>query len=262
MKFSKPVRFVPQVSLAALALLVSVSVVTASTPSLRILALEFIQVFQRTRSDQVGPQNVLEADQAQPLSEEMIQEAERRVRTTTTVSEMEAERGFDLKEPTYLPSGFELQEVGSPYPEVVAINYENSQTGDRLFVTQQRLDGDSPVVGPIVLIPSAAEREDYNFSIMWSDRPLFDDDPALAGGSPIGASAKTTPIQIGNVVGEYVEGTWQEVVASNGVMQGMQWVQDTNFRQVQWQEGEILFQVFSPNAMSQEELTEIARGLR
>ncbi|MBD2102675.1 hypothetical protein [Leptolyngbya sp. FACHB-261] len=262
MKLTQPFRSVRQVSLVSLALLVITSVVTISTPSLRTLALEFIQVFQHTRSDQVGQQDMSEENQPSPLAEDELQATEKQMRTTNTISEMEAERGFALREPTFVPDGFELKEIVSPFPEVVSSNYKNPQTDSQFIVTQQRLNGGSPVVGPIVLTSPATENDETQFSIMWAKKPLFDDDPALASGSPIGASAKTKPIQIGEITGEYVEGTWKDITSPNGVIQGMQWIQDTNFRQVQWREGDILFQVVTPKGMSEEELVAIARSLR
>jgi hypothetical protein len=220
MRLTYSLRTVQHISLAALALVVITSVITISTPSLRILALEFIQVLQRTRSDQVGQPDSL-GQQPRQLTEAEIAALQAEMRQTATVAEMEAERSFELKEPTFIPDGFELKEVVSPFAEIVALNYRNAQTDARFIVTQQRLTSAIPIVGPITLAPSSSNEGESQISIMWSKEPVFDDDPALAGGSPVGASATTEPIQIGNVVGEYVEGTWSEIISPNGSIQGM-----------------------------------------
>ncbi|MBE9159412.1 hypothetical protein IQ265_21645 [Nodosilinea sp. LEGE 06152] len=263
MRLTNPFRSAQQ-SLVTLALLV-VAVATIATPLGRSLALEFIHVFNQTRSDQVGQQD--NSPNAQPRSltpselAALQAEVEAEIRETTTVAEMEAERGIELKEPSFIPDGFELKEVVSPFSEIVALNYRNTQTNARFIVTQQRLTANgSPIVGPITL--AASSESDSQISLMWSKEPILDDDPALAGGSPIGASAETEPIRVGSVLGEYVEGTWAEVISPDGGIQGMQWTDDTNFRQIQWREGEVLFQVVTPNAMDQEELAAIARSLR
>lgn len=256
-------RFRPSQQLSvAVGLLVILSVAIISTPSLSTFAREFFQAFQRTKSDQVGSQNNSGNAQSPALFKEKLEAAQKEFRTTATVREMETQRGFALKEPQYVPTDFVLKEVLSPFAEVVSLNYENPHSNTRLIVTQQRLNGEAPVVGPIALTPTKADGNEHRISILWAKEPLFDGEPALTRGSPVGASAKIESVQIGNTTGEYVEGAWEGIFSPNTSMEGMRWTQNSNFRQIQWREGNMLFQVVTPDALSKKELVAVANSMQ
>jgi hypothetical protein len=186
---------------------------------------------------------------------------------------MEIERGFDLKEPTYLPTGFILQDVGSAYGNLVILPYENPQTKALILIAQQRLDGE-PLFGPIFFATkegfsapeagSTSKEQKSRVMLSWSKKPIISkQEPALQqpGKSPVGASAKIELVQIGNWTGQYVEGGW-EPIFHQGSLDGMRWDQNPQARQIQWQEGDMLFQICTPSGVSRDELLAIARSMQ
>jgi hypothetical protein len=256
---SRPIH---RFSIAAMALLAISSVVVVSTPSLRSLAQTIFEHFIRTSSDSItstgGTPKVV------PDTAKQRRQIEQEFRNTKTVREMEKERGFDVKEPTYLPTGFVLQDVGSPYPNLVVLPYENPQTKALILIAQQRLDGE-PLFGPIFFAPTGSTAKGKSVTWLWSKKPIISQqEPALQkpGKSPVGASAKIELIQIGNRTGQYVEGAWEPISHQEGSIDGMRWDQNPQARQIQWQEGDMLFQITTPSGASRDELLAIARSMQ
>jgi hypothetical protein len=256
---SRPIH---RFSIAAMALLAISSVVVVSTPSLRSLAETIFEHFIRTSSDSItstGRTPKVVSDTAKER-----RQIEQEFRNTKTVREMEKERGFDVKEPTYLPPGFVLQDVGSPYPNLVGLPYENPQTKALILIAQQRLDGE-PLFGPIFFAPTGSTAKGKSVTWLWSKKPIISQqEPALQkpGKSPVGASAKIELIQIGNRTGQYVEGAWEAISHQEGSIDGMRWDPNPQARQIQWQEGDMLFQITTPSGVSRDELVAIARSMQ
>ncbi|MBD0301690.1 MAG: hypothetical protein ICV85_05785, partial [Tolypothrix sp. T3-bin4] len=271
---SRPIH---RFSIAAMALLAISSVVVVSTPSLRSLAQAIFENFSHTSSDQVGTTET-RTGKRPPLTEEQkrtmreVKMVERKMqmeqRTTTTVREMEIERGFDLKEPTFIPTGYVFdKKVGSPFPHVVGFGYKNSQNNAKIVISQKRLDGEK-VIGPTLEMPLAKYKsKGITMSIGWfppQPKTLFGSkDPALqqVDKSPVGASAKIESVQIGNLTGEYVEGAWESIVDQDAIS-GMRWNQNAPLRQIQWKSGNVLFQIATTNQLSRDELVAIARSMK
>lgn len=268
---SRPIH---RFSIAAMALLAISSVVVVSTPSLRSLAQTIFEHFIRTSSDSItstGRTPKVVSDTAKQRRQ--IEQVEQEFRNTKTIREMEIERGFDLKEPTYLPTGFILQDVGSAYGNLVILPYENPQTKALILIAQQRLDGE-PLFGPIFFATkegfsapeagSTSKEQKSRVMLSWSKKPIISKlEPALQqpGKSPVGASAKIELVQIGNWTGQYVEGGW-EPIFHQGSLDGMRWDQNPQARQIQWQEGDMLFQICTPSGVSRDELLAIARSMQ
>jgi hypothetical protein len=255
-----PSRQIHRFSLAAMALLAISSVFVISSPSLRSLAQVIFEHFSRASSDRVGTTTIREADK------DVQKEFRNTIRHTNTVREMEIERGFDLKEPTTLPGGFVLQGVDSAYANLVILPYENSQTKALILIAQQRLDGE-PLFGPIFFAPEAGSTSKGRktpLMLTWSKKSLISkQEPALQqpGKSPVGASAKIELVQIGNWTGQYVEGGW-EPIFNQGSIDRMRWNQNNQARQIQWQEGNMLFQICTPSGVSRNELLAIANSMK
>jgi hypothetical protein len=271
---SRPIH---RFSIAAMALLAISSVVVVSTPSLRSLAQAIFENFTHTSSDQIGTTEA-RTGKRPPLTEEQkrtmreVKMVERKMqmeqRTTTTVREMEIERGFDLKEPTFIPTGYVFdKEVGSLSPDVVVFSYGNSQKNARIIISEKRLDGEK-VIGPI-LQTSLEKYKSKSGGVSISFFPpqpktLFGSkDPALqqVDKSPVGASAKIESVQIGNLTGEYVEGGWEPIYHQDS-MDGMRWNQNAPLRQIQWKSGNVLFHIATTNQLSRDELLAIARSMK
>lgn len=278
-KSFSPYRRFRRFTFAAIVLLSVSSVVVVSTPSLRSLAQSIFENFIRTNNDMVGNKPVKNTEKRPPLTEKQkqnMQEVEKvnqrmeaGLRTTSTVAEMEAERGFDLKEPTFIPAGYVLvEQVTSPFPDIVMLTYNNPQNKTGITVTQKRLDGEE-IIGPILQEMSSEEyksKADKSRIIFYPPQPntLFGSkDPALqqVDKSPVGASAKIKPVQIGQFTGEYVEGAWDSIDYQN-TNYGMKWNQNAPLRQIQWKEGNMLYQIASTNKVSRDELAAIARSMK
>lgn len=256
-----PSRQLQRFSLAAMFVLAISSVLVISSPALRSLALAIFEHFSRTSSDSIT--STVRTTTVAPDTAKERQKIEDQFRTTKTVREMERERGFDLKEPTALPTDFVLESVGSPYANIVILPYENPQTKALILISQQRLGGE-PIFGPIFFAPTGSTSKGKSVSWLWSEKPIISkQEPALQqpGKSPVGASAKIELIQIGNWTGQYVEGAW-EPIEHQGSIDGMRWDPNPQARQIQWQEGDMLFQICTPSGVSRDELVAIARSMR
>ncbi|MEM9922952.1 MAG: hypothetical protein AAF915_04250 [Cyanobacteria bacterium P01_D01_bin.50] len=273
-----PSRRFRRFSFAAIVLLSISSVVIASTPSLRSFAQSIFENFIRTDSDMVGNKPTKNTGKRPPLTEKQKQdmkevekvnqrmEVERR--TTSTIAEMEAERGYDLKEPAFIPAGYVLhKEVESIFSDMVMFGYKNPQNNSRIAINQKRLGGEK-IIGPILQMPSEEYKSKSRMSILWfplkQRYTVFGSkDPALqqVDKSPVGASAKIELVQIGQFTGEYVEGAWDSI-DYQGSLHGMKWNQNAPLRQIQWKEGNMLYQIASTNELSRDELVAIARSMK
>ena len=173
---SRPLR---RFSVATIFLLIISSVVVASTPALRSFAQSIFDNFTRIDSDIIGNKPPSSKQKNRPITEKERQKLEQKLkqkfegqqRTSTTIAEMEKERGYDLKEPTFIPAGYVLgDEIESPLTDLVISYYKNPQNNTKIAITQKRLDGEK-IIGPTVFIASEKEESDgYRFSLFYQPR--------------------------------------------------------------------------------------------
>ena len=163
-----------------------------------------------------------------------------------TVSEAEAQAGFDVLEPAYLPPYFTFRGAAyDPDRRVVTLvyKYDGGLGRDRvgIYIGQQRLS-------------------DY--------------DPRACPSCQIGPSAVVQTVRIGNVTGEYVGGAWRGPQATSmpgaSATPEMVWDPTPFFRTVGWQEEEMRFTVQGigpaadgelPGNLSKDTLVEIATSM-
>ena len=247
----------------------------------RQLRLESIfENFIRTNSDMVGSKTLENPVKRPPLTEKQKQDREELKKLqkkwenqqlkTSTVAEMEAKIGYDLKEPAFIPTGYVSDdEIRSLFLDVVMLGYKNHQNNARILITQKRLDG-KKIIGPILQTPS----EKYNLkgnrisTFFFPPQPntLYGSkDPALqqVDKAPVGVSAKIESVQIGQFTGEYVEGAWDSIYSQDGSStSGMEWNQNAPLRQLQWKEGNMLYHIASTNELDRDELVAIANSMK
>lgn len=257
-----PSSTIRRFSFAAIVLLSISSVVVASTPALRSFAQSIFENFTRIDSDIIGNKPASSTHKNRPITEKerqkleqkLKQKFERQQRTSSTLAEMEKERGYDLKEPTFIPAGYVLdEEIESPLTDLVISYYKNPQNNAEIAITQKRLDGEK-IIGPTVFIASEKQESNgYRFSLFYQpEQPyMLSNNP---GSQPIGASAKIESLSIGSSTAEYVEGAWDWDM-------GMQWNQNAPLRQLQWKEGNMLYHIASTNELSRGELVAIANSM-
>ena len=142
-----------------------------------------------------------------------------------TVQEAETLAGFDVLEPSYLPAGYTLEGVAYDLSaQKVAMKYISQESGGSIIIYQQRGD--------------------------------FVSDPAV--------QAYVTPVPIGDVEAEYVQGAW---IYDTPETTTPRWDASADFYSLTWQKDEF---VFSINFLGGEtippiqlhELVAIAEGLK
>lgn len=187
---------------AAAAALVIVAAVTLAVPPLRSFAQELLDVlFNRAASDtEVFETPVVLQMQTTPIAATFQVE-----RPSLTVEEVEAQAGFDVLVPAYLPSGYTLEDVY--YDE-----------GGKLVSQFYNHDG----IG-------------FNIVQMQAE---------AAEPMEVGATAEIIEVQIGDVTGQYVEGFWTLDSTRDGEtvqLEGQSWNSDFPFSQLRWQVGDTVF---------------------
>jgi hypothetical protein len=80
----------------------------------------------------------------------------------------------------------------------------------------------------------------------------------------VGASAEIVLVEIQGIEGEYVEGVWKSVSPTES-----EWINDSVFRRVRWQDGDYFYEIISAGGspgsrgyLDQEDLIEFAEGFR
>jgi len=225
---SQPARWAG-VTLAILVLLVGV---TLATPALRAMAAELLG-FVNAESDTmektitfVGPP---------PL--------------TGAVAAVEAQAGFDVREPTYLPSGFV---------------FNRAQYSDwKSTILQYQRPNDPPNQGAGIDLAIDVAQWRYD-----PDAEQF----------AVGASANIENVSINGFAGQYVKGMWvpaPEPCDERCVVEGpppapgdteqlrFSWNADVSIQVVRWQEGDMVYQVLaSGDEFTKDEVLKIAQSLR
>ncbi len=195
-RFSNLGRFI-----AAAAALLIVVTLTLAVPPLRSFAQEMLDLlFNRAASDnEVFETPVVVQLQTTPTV------TFHEPRPALTVEQVEAQAGFDVLVPAYVPAGYELQDVY--YDEggkLVSQFYMRNGLGFNLVQMQAQ-----------------------------SAEPL-----------EVGASAEIIEVTIGDVVGQYVEGNWTVTSTRDGdtvTFAGQTWDSDFPFSQMRWQVGDSVF---------------------
>lgn len=211
------------IAAAALALAV---LLTLTVPPLRSLAHDlFALLFNRASSDtQVfATPIVLQVIQATPVSEAVFA-------PSLTVEQVEAQAGFDVHTPAYLPPGYTLVNASyDPTAHLVSLLYSKDGVGLNIVQT-----------------------------------------PAIyAEPLDVGASAAIIPMQIGETTGQFVKGYWRPNTTSDGnsvSIEGQTWDPDLPFQQLRWQDDDRVYwmmDVFGQNdTLGLDEWKAIAESMR
>jgi len=133
--------------------------------------------------------------------------------TLTDVTTVETEAGFHIAQPQSIPAGYAFSGVG--YTEsrhAVSLVYE--RPGAELSITQQPVE--------------------------YAEFGLLTD-----GASGIGPDAPIASVQIGDVVGEYVAGTWIMTSENQAV-----WQANAPSQRLRWQEGGMIYEILANGGSS------------
>lgn len=225
-------RWVPVLSLLAV---VSVAGTVFVTPPLRALAQEMLAWVVRTPSDTMMNQE-LAATAQQPSLENL--------RHGLSQAEAEQLAGFKLWKLRAIPEGHHFREAFYlPAEQTVASSYV---VGDHPGVNPQALSGFALMQQPVAQAASG--------------KNVF----------PIGSSAAIETVQIGDVMGQYVEGGWGG--ANSDPETPMQWYPAPGERTLRWQRGEWVFTLAAhdvgeavaggnPPSITREQMIDIAAHL-
>jgi hypothetical protein len=212
-------------TLTAVAALLIVAAVTLAVPPLRSFAQELLDVlFNRAASDtEVFETPVVIQLQATPTVLQVEQ-------PSLTVEQVEAQSGFDVLVPAYVPPGYLLEDV--------------------------YYDGLGKLVSQFYI------REGVGLNIV--QMKAEDAEPM-----EVGATAEIIDVQIGDVTGQYVEGGWALSSTSDGEtvqFEGREWDSDYPFSQLRWQVGDTVFWMMTAlgqkNELPLREWQAIAESLR
>ncbi|MDX1992554.1 MAG: hypothetical protein SF029_09195 [bacterium] len=123
-------------------------------------------------------------------------------------AQVEALAGFTLKQPSSIPSGYTFGGAGyTASRHAASLFYQ--RPGAELLITQQ---------------PAA-----------YAEYGLLTD-----GDSGIGPDAPIEQVTIGNVLGEYVAGTWVMSSDNQAV-----WLPDASVQRLRWQEGDMIYEILA-----------------
>lgn len=230
MKRSRRMRWAGAMA-AVLALLIGV---TLSVPSLRATAAELLG-FANEKSDTTEKTVTFVGPPALQGS----------------VAAVEAQAGFHVREPTYLPSGFVFNKA----------MYSQYSDGKRSLV-QYQSSGGQPAQRSMGIVIEAAQ---------WRYDPH-------AKQIAVGASANIENVSINGFAGQYVKGMWvpapgtcdqgcgiEKPTPAPGDTENMrfQWNADVSIYVVRWQEGDMVYQVLaSGDQFTKDEVLKIAQSLR
>jgi hypothetical protein len=189
------------------------------TPQGRALAQEFLQFFSRAETDTLPAQS----EQLLPVSSEP--DPASILDANLEVLDVQEQAGFDVLEPAFLPQVLTFSGASiEPEHHIVRIFYREVETNGLVL-----------------------RQESYQTS----------DDCELCG--VVGDSAVIETVQIGNSMGEYVEGVW------NLTDEGQVWVSDPYLKTMRWQANGLAFELMfmgSPDSVTREDMIAIAESLK
>jgi hypothetical protein len=202
---------------AGLLVMLLVAGVVFVTPPLRALAQEVLHLITRERTN-VVPQQQWDVDRS--LFETMQRDL--------TLAQAEQLAGFDVWVPSNLPEAYRLQRVG--YLPTVHIVMTMYSTDDNFVLESDELPW-------LTLIQEPAANA------------------ATLDMVRVGSTAPIETVQIGDVKGQYVSGSWM-LFQDSGY-----WIGDDSHRILRWQQGEQVFTLEvsgDSNAFSREQMIELA----
>jgi hypothetical protein len=226
-KFAKGLqntRMLPFALVVSLFVIGSV-VILLATPQGRAWAQSILQFFTRAQSDalpvqtwQLTPQPTLALSTNSPDPANILE-------AKLSVKEVEAQSGFEVKEPSWLPEHLSL----------VGATYDPQRSMVRIFY---RLEESSGLV---------LKEEFY---------ARFD---TCALCNQVGASASIETVQVGDEIGEYVQGVWK--LTENGPI----WENDPYLQTLRWQTAGIAYELQymgPPEVLTKEVMVSIANSLK
>jgi len=202
-------------------LLVAGIMLPLATPGGRALAQESLYFFTRAESDWLS----VSAWQLTPVPETTTPEQRSIIDSADyTVSEVEEALGFDVLEPTWLPAVLSFE----------GANFDAENNIALLFY-----------------------RYRDTYGMVLSEEPFAAvDDCELC--DLFGASAAIETVPVGDVSGEYVEGTW--IVHDSEAV----WKSNPYFKRLRWRANGMAFQIFymgPPDSVTQADMIAVAESL-
>lgn len=221
----KPIdsRRIPRAAFVMLILVVLVSLAFV-TPQGRAFAQNILQFFVRADQDRYP----LQAWQMTPPAQTSLESPFK-----LSVQEAETLAGYDVFSPIEPPSGMIF--VGASYDEkyhIVAQAFGQNSDFIELSLWQQ----------PLEYYQSCGDISHRCDNML--------------GGNLIGASADIQTVQIGDVMGEYVEGVW-ELTATGPV-----WRDDPFLKTLRWQKNDMAFELISGLELEKDGLVAIAESIK
>ncbi len=215
---------VPRVAFALFAVIAFFALALA-TPQGRSFAQEILQFFTRAESDSIP----LDPSKLPPPPDETTEEPNNIYDANRTVSEVEAVVGFDVLEPTWLPDELTFRGANfDPENKIAYLFYD-------LYYNYEKVEGNG-----FTLWEAPVQTPDCEFCKL------------------VGASANVEVVQIGNVLGEYVEGVWK----LNGTE--AVWEPDPYLKTMRWQMNGMAFELRFmglPDLVTKKDMIAIATSL-
>jgi hypothetical protein len=200
-------------------------VLLLGTPQGQVLAQEFLQFFSRAKSDAYP----LQPWQKNPLPTSVpgtpTLDPANISNATLSIQQMQEKAGFAVLVPTWLPDNLSL----------VGATFDRERSIARIFYRYQGTNG-------LVLKEESFSRKE---------------DCALCG--EVGASAQVETVDLGNVLGEYVEGVWK--LTDRGPV----WVSDPYLKTLRWQENGMAFELEymgPPDTLTKDQMIAIVKSLK
>jgi len=194
------------------------------TPQGRALAQSVLHFFTRAGQDRYPLQSWQMTPPAQLSSQSPFQ---------FSVQEAEARAGYDVLSLAEIPVGMNF--MGASYDaksHMVALAFGFESASIRLSLWQQPLEYYQPC----------------------GDISKYCDH--MLGSNLIGASAYLETVQIGDVTGDYVEGTW------NLTDKGPRWESTPYIKILRWQTDKMIFEVVAGIEFDKDDLVELAASIR
>lgn len=192
-----------------------------ATPQGRVLAQAVLHFFTRAESDTLPVQSF----QLTPIPATTTPDPGDINNAKLTVSQVEQQAGYDVLEPTWLPSVLSF----------VGATYDPEQQITRIFFRDVETNG-----------------------LVLREEPFKQaDDCELCG--KVGATAAIEPVQINGHSGEYVEGVW------NLTDSGPEWVSDPYLKTLRWQVDGMAFELLymgPPDSVTKADMVAIAASIK
>jgi len=217
---TRRIQFALVVSLFAIGSIV----ILLATPQGRVWAQDILQFFTRAQSDTLPVQPWQLTPQPTLAAGTNSPDPANILEAKLSVKEVEDQSGFEVKEPSWLPEHLSL----------VGATYVSQRSLVRIFYRLEESNG-------LVL------KEEFYASL---------DTCALC--NQVGASASIETVQVGDGIGEYVQGVWK--LTENGPI----WENDPYLQTLRWQTAGVAYELQymgPPEVLTKEDLVSIAKSL-